>query len=68
MSRIAAAWFNLMAPATWSATSAGLEPQAELGLNARRLLAGTPAEPLLDRAPPRPMSAVSKPDRVVGLC
>jgi hypothetical protein len=68
MSRIAAAWFNLAAPPTWHATSAGLEPQAELGVNAPRLLAGTPAEPLLDRELPRPMSAVVAPVRVIGLC
>lgn len=68
MSRIAAAWFNFVAPAGWSAISAGLEPQSELGLNAPRLLAGTQAESLLDQAPPRPISAVPDPDRVVGLC
>lgn len=68
MSRIAAAWFNLVAPPTWRATSAGLEPQAELGVNAARLLAGTPAEAFLDRELPRPISAVDPPDRVIGMC
>ena len=68
MSRIAAAWFNLVAPTNWRAISAGLDPQAELGPNAPRLLAGTRAEPLLDRAPPRPVSAVAMPDRMIGLC
>ena len=68
MSRIAAAWFNLVAPPNWHAISAGLEPQKELGASEPRLLAGTPAESLLDRTLPRPMSAVASPDRVIGLC
>jgi protein-tyrosine-phosphatase len=68
MSRIAAACFNLVAPAGWHATSAGLEPQAELGLNAPRLLAGTAAEEFLDRERPRPISSVVAVDRVVALC
>ena len=68
MSRIAAGWFNLVAPANWRATSAGVDPQAELGSNAPRLLAGTPAEPLLDREPPRPIRAVPAPDRIIALC
>jgi hypothetical protein len=68
MSRVAAAWFNLVAPTNWHAISAGLDPQAELGSNAPRLLAGTTAEPLLDRTPPRPITAVATPDRTIGLC
>src|SRR5262249_36916299 len=52
----------------WHATSAGLEPQAELGANALRLLAGTPAERFLDREAPRPIRAVPAPDRVIALC
>ena len=68
MSRIAAAWFNVVAPPGWHATSAGLEPQAELGVNAPRLLGGTPAEPFLDREPPRPLTAIEAPDRIIGVC
>jgi hypothetical protein len=68
MSRVAAAWFDLVAPTNWHAISAGLDPQAELGSNAPRLLAGTTAERLLDRTPPRPIIAVATPDRTIGLC
>ena len=68
MTRIAAAWFNLVAPPDRHATSAGLEPQAELGVNAPRLPGGTPAEAFLDREPPRPLSAVEAPDRIVEAC
>jgi len=68
MSRIAAAWFNLVAPPGWHATSAGLDPQAQLGQNAPRLLAGTAAEGLLDREPPRPIVGVDSPARVVAIC
>jgi hypothetical protein len=67
MSRIAAAYFNLLAPDGWQATSAGLEPQSELGTNAPRLLAGTPAEAHLDRAPPRAIDAAPSPIRTVGI-
>lgn len=35
-SRMAAAYFNLMSPAGWTATSAGQEPQAAVGANAVR--------------------------------
>lgn len=42
-SRLAAAFFNQVAPTGWWATSAGQEPQATLGTNASRLLAGTAA-------------------------
>jgi len=68
MSRIAAARFNLVAPTGWHALSAGLEPQAELGLHAPRLLAGTPAAELLDRERPRPISSVAAVDRIVAVC
>lgn len=68
MSRIAAAWFNLVAPSGWHGTSAGLEPQSQLGFNAPRLLAGTPAEAFLDREPPRAVSDVVSPTRIVAMC
>ncbi len=68
MSRIAAVWFNLVAPPGWHATSAGIQPQPELGLNARRLLASTAAERLLDREPPRSISAIASPTCVVAIC
>ncbi len=66
-SRMAAAFFNQLAPAGWRATSAGQEPQETLGTNAIRLLAGTPAEPFLDRELPRPLAAVAAPDRTVAI-
>jgi hypothetical protein len=66
-SRIAAAFFNRIAPAGWEATSAGVEPQDTVGLNAVRLLAGTDAEALLDLAPPRPVAAVPSPNRIVAI-
>jgi protein-tyrosine-phosphatase len=66
-SRMAAAFFNQLAPVGWRATSAGQEPQEALGTNAIRLLAGTPAEPFLDRERPRPIAAVAAPDRVVAI-
>ena len=68
MSRIAAAWFNLLAGADWYAASAGIEPQSEIGLNAPLLLAGTRAEQFLDREPPRPISSVREVERIVALC
>src|SRR5215217_6585601 len=66
-SRIAAAFFNQLAPAGWQATSAGREPQGSLGTNAIRLLAGTAAAPFLDRELPRPIAAVAAPARVVAI-
>src|SRR5687768_10375840 len=66
-SRMAAAFFNQVAPSGWTATSAGLDPAAELSPTAARLLAGTDAEPLLDHAPPRTISSVESANRVVGI-
>lgn len=66
-SRMAAAFFNAHAPAGWSATTAGLEPQDQVSLHAPRLLAGTSAEPHLDGAVPRPIAAVAGPARTVAI-
>jgi len=66
-SRMAAAFFNHVAPAGWHATSAGVTPQDAVSLNAIRLLTGDEAEALLDLAPPQPVSAVSSPSRVVAI-
>jgi hypothetical protein len=57
-SRIAAAWFNGSAPPGWLATTAGITPQTEVSEHAPRLLAGTAVAELLDKAPPRPLTAV----------
>lgn len=66
-SRMAAAFFDRVAPPGWAATSAGLEPGPELSPTAARLLAGTDAAALLDPAPPRPVADVVAPSRVVGI-
>lgn len=68
MSRIAAAYFNAASPPGWQATSAGLEPPAQLGPNAPRLLPDTPVEDLLDHSLPRPVEMVPSPSRVVATC
>jgi hypothetical protein len=62
-SRIAAAWFDALAPAGWAATSAGVWPQESASAHAPRLLAGTAASAFLDSELPRPVSAV--PDRAL---
>jgi hypothetical protein len=67
MSRMAAAYFEQSAPAGWCAVSAGLEPGETLSHTAARLLAGTPAVGFLDLAPPRAISAVPHPQRVIAL-
>ena len=66
-SRMAAAMFNAQAPAGWSATTAGLEPQDQVSVHAPRLLAGTAAEAYLDSTMPRPMSAVADPAHIVAI-
>lgn len=66
-SRMAAAFFNRVAPSDWQATTAGVDPQTTVGANAVRLLAGTDAEALLDREPPRPIAAVDSPTRIVAI-
>lgn len=57
-SRIAAAWFHAYAPPGWTATTAGVLPQASVSAPAPRLLAGTAASASLDPQRPRPLSAV----------
>jgi hypothetical protein len=66
-SRMAAAFFTRVAPAGWQATSAGLDPGAELSPTAARLLAGTDAESLLDLEPPRTIESVPSAIRLVGI-
>jgi hypothetical protein len=66
-SRIAAAWFGVLAPAGWTATTAGVEPQASVSVHAPRLLADTPALAFLDQEVPRPLSAVPDPALVVAI-
>jgi protein-tyrosine-phosphatase len=66
-SRLAAAWFLASAPPGWRATSAGITPQETVSEHAPRLLAGTAAAARLDRAPPRPISAVPEANVVVAI-
>ncbi len=66
-SRMAAAFFNRLAPADWRATSAGQEPGPAVSPHAIRLLVGTDAEALPDRAPPRPIIGVPSPARTVAI-
>ena len=66
-SRLAAAWFNHAPPPGWRATTAGVEPQDQVSVHAPRLLAGTAAEPMLDHALPRPISAITQPALVIAI-
>jgi hypothetical protein len=66
-SRIAAAWFDALAPAGWTATTAGVEPQASVSVHAPQLLADTPALAFLDQEVPRPLSAVPEAKLVVAI-
>lgn len=66
-SRMAAAFFNRVAPSGWQAVSAGQEPAETVNLDTIRLLTGSPVEALLDRNPPRPITAVETPDRVIAI-
>ena len=51
-SRIAAAYFNAMAPEGWSATSAGAEPQQDVSERLVPMMAGTGAEAYVDLEAP----------------
>ncbi len=66
-SRLAAAYFNRVAPAGWQATSAGMEPAVAVNVLAGPLVAGTGVEGLLDVDPPRALSDLAQPERVVGV-
>lgn len=66
-SRMAAAFFNRVAPSGWQAISAGQEPAETVNLDTVRLLTGSPVETLLDRDPPRPITAVATPERVIAI-
>src|SRR5712692_11226397 len=67
MSRLAAAFFNSSAPAGWQAISAGLEPGESLSPTAARLLAGTSAEPFLDRAAPRSIDSAPPAEQIIAI-
>ena len=65
-SRVAAAFFDLHAPAQWRAASAGRDPGGTVE-TAARLLAGTPAATQLDTAAPRHVDAFVDADRVITI-
>ena len=52
-SRLAAAFFNAVAPAGWHAISAGFTPQSEVSARLMPLLKGTGVEEFADLEPPR---------------
>ncbi len=66
-SRMAAAWFTLAAPPGWRAASAALDPAGAVSPNAVRLLAGTPAEGLLDHTAPVLLTAMPAAALVVAI-
>jgi hypothetical protein len=51
--RIAAAYFDALAPRGWSSTTGGVTPQAEVSERLLPTLAGTEAEPFVDSSAPR---------------
>ena len=66
-SRMAAAYFAAAAPRGWEATTAGPHPADAVSPAAVRLLAGSPEDASLDRAAPRPLTALLRPDLVVSI-
>ena len=66
-SRMAAAFFNAVAPSGWHATTAGQEPAVAVSPHAVRLLAEDPVATLLDHDSPRPITAVVSPARIVAI-
>jgi hypothetical protein len=59
MSRLAAAYFNQVAPTDWQASSAGLEPAEKVNPVAVGLVAGSSAGPWLDLGRPRSVADVT---------
>lgn len=66
-SRLAAAFFNKVAPQGWRATSAGLQPQEQVSVHAEELLAGTDAAGLLEMDSPRALVDLPAPALVVAI-
>jgi hypothetical protein len=66
---MAAAFFNNARPpgADWHATSAGQDPDAAVGASTVRLMNETEAAKDFDLEPPRPISAVPNPERIVSI-
>lgn len=66
-SRLAAAYFNRIAPAGWRATSAGQRPQQAVSVHAAPLVAGSDVAGLLDTSSPRSIHAVPDARMVVAI-
>jgi protein-tyrosine-phosphatase len=66
-SRLAAAYFNRVAPVGWQATSAGQQPQPAVSVHAAALVAGSDAADLLDTSAPRPLDVASDARLVVAI-
>jgi hypothetical protein len=66
-SRLAAAYFNRVAPVGWQAISAGQQPQQAVSVHAAPLVAGSDVAGLLDTSPPRSIDAVSDAGMVVAI-
>jgi protein-tyrosine-phosphatase len=66
-SRIAAAYFNRVAPPGWAATSAGQQPQAAVSVRAVELVAGSDVAGLLDTSPPRSLDRAGDARAVVAI-
>jgi hypothetical protein len=58
-SRLAAAYFNEVAPKGWHAISAGVTPQSQVSERVAPMLHGTDASGFVDVDPPRSLDAVS---------
>ncbi|NUT37114.1 MAG: hypothetical protein HOV79_28995 [Hamadaea sp.] len=66
-SRLAAAFFNAVAPVGWRATAAGLDPQDAVSSHAARLAEGTDAAALLDTSAPVAFAGSAAADLVVAI-
>jgi hypothetical protein len=66
-SRIAAAYFNRVAPPGWAATSAGQQPQAAVSVRAVELVAGSDVAGFLDTSPPQSLDRAGDARAVVAI-
>lgn len=66
-SRLAAAYFNRVAPGGWQATSAGQQPQQAVSVHAVALVAGSDVAGLLDTSPPQPIDVAANARTVVAI-
>ncbi|MBA3376324.1 MAG: hypothetical protein H0U00_11035 [Actinobacteria bacterium] len=66
-SRVAAAYFNSIAPAGWRAASAGRLPEGDLSDNARRVVANGAAAAYLEEGTARPVEAFVGPEQIIAI-